>query len=222
MIRNLILLILGLLPSIIIAQTSETLNSPLLSTETPPQEALPNNVLVANQNVQAYGQTRQGRFVLSGSSELNCSSHAPTIVSDDISQDGNAAKYSFNFSPELSYFVIDNLAAGIFVDYTSTEYGEFKQNNFNAGPRITYFFGKGMVKPYLKSDLYFGSTTFDNYRYRIFGFGSGGGAVLFITSTIALNVGVSYSYKNYTNVNNSSAKKGFGGVDTDLGISLYF
>ncbi len=224
MLKKMLLLIIGILPMVSYGQESDEAGSSLTVNKSGSQLDSPvtNNVLVSNTTKVSLNHTQKGRFVLSGSSELNCSSQSPSIVSDDVSLDGNTEKYSFNFSPELSYFVIDDLAAGVFINYTSTEYGDFKQNHLTAGPRVTYFFGDGMIKPYLKSDFYFGTTSFDSMRYRILGFGTGGGAVVFITYSIAVNVGISYSRMGYTDVNNTSNKNAFGGVDTDLGISLYF
>lgn len=116
-------------------------------------------------------QTEKGSFIISGKTGLGFTSNTVKYKFDGQTIDGPKTN-TFNISPSVGYFVADNFALGLALDYNSTT---SKQNiemfdpNITGGystentketqtilsivPNATYFFSKGKTRPYLSAGL---------------------------------------------------------------------
>jgi len=116
-------------------------------------------------------QTEKGRFIISGKTGLGFTSNTVKYKNQDQTIDGPKTT-SFNISPGISYFAIDNLAIGLVVDYQSTtmkqsieifdpnitgaystENSKETQTILSIIPNAAYFFSNGKTRPYLSAGL---------------------------------------------------------------------
>ncbi len=110
------------------------------------------------------------------------------------------------FSPRVAYFVIDNFAAGLEVNYVYLDISpegtdnSFNQTIFTAGPFVRYYFDIEKFKPFLelgatfgniksKSDFSFGNNESNAAILDIFG---GGGLAVFLNEKVSLDVLIGY------------------------------
>ncbi|HKO76857.1 MAG TPA: outer membrane beta-barrel protein [Flavobacterium sp.] len=117
-------------------------------------------------------QTEKGTFAISGKTGLGFNSSTVKYEYQGQSTDGPKIS-SFNISPSVSYFIIDNLAIGLEFDYTtattkqqilvandySTGFGysaidtKSTETTFSVIPTATYFFSKEKFRPYITAGM---------------------------------------------------------------------
>ncbi|OOG71884.1 outer membrane protein [Flavobacterium sp. A45] len=127
-------------------------------------------------------QTEKGTFAISGKTGLGFNSTTVKQETSGNSIDGPKTS-SFNISPSLGYFIINNLSLGLDFDYNtvttkrkavfldSGATGGFTivdekitQNTLSIIPTATYFFAKGKTRPYINAGMGFGNTK-QKYNY---------------------------------------------------------
>lgn len=160
-------------------------------------------------------QTEKGSWVVGGSTTLGFNSANTKYKYDGESTDGPKVS-TFNVTPSAGYFVIDKLAIGIDLGYTSTTSKieqDFLGNNYSVKstlstfsilPTATYYFkSDSKVLPYLgvgagystsKEKFTQTGTGSNNYEDNLNGFAwkGKGGIVFLLTSSIGIDLGVSY------------------------------
>lgn len=116
-------------------------------------------------------QTEKGSFIISGKTGLDFTSNNVKYKINEQTTDGPKTN-TFNISPTIGYFVVDNFALGLAIDYKSTrtkqqteifdpnisgayltENTKETQNILSIVPNGTYFFSKGKTRPYLGAGL---------------------------------------------------------------------
>jgi len=170
-------------------------------------------------------QTEKGSWVVGGSTTIGFNSVGTKVKADGDSYDGPKVS-TFNFTPSVGYFVMDKLAVGLDLGYTSITTkdsdGEFYEDEkvtnsvFTVLPTATYYFNSGTkIMPYIGAGVGYGSnkTKVDSYSYTVDGFTwkAKGGIAYLITDKVAVDLGVSfnqfsnkeeeygYEYKNIIN-----------------------
>ena len=183
-------------------------------------------------NALSYAQTEKGKIIISGATDLSLSSIKIQQESDGSGFNEEATVTKFNIEPSVSYFVIDNLALGLSLDFETgkekNDNAESKDNSCILGPSIRYYFGESNIKPYLRGDVMFGTGNYESEndlyeyesKYNIWGWDLGAGMALFLNDYVAFDLGLVYSFlKNVDKDNNSKYKtKGFA---LSGGISIY-
>jgi outer membrane protein len=190
-------------------------------------------------SIETFGQTDQGKFLLGGASDMT------TVFGKNKYKDNNSSNDSysylnFNFSPQIGFFVIDNLAVGasLPISFNSMEESNDdpdKYKYFSAGfaPFVRYYIGSGKIKPFGYTGIGFGSTknTHDSSlgnttttKYGYFSFELGAGAAFFINDNVALDLGLGFdSYATKAKENNPddlrSITTGFG---LNIGVTALF
>lgn len=125
-------------------------------------------------------QTEKGSFIISGKTGLDFTSNTVKYKSDGQTIDGPKTS-SFNISPGIGYFVTNNLAIGLALDYKSTitkQQIEIYDPNSTGGyltaktketlttfsiiPNLNYFFSKGKTRPYLGTGIGLANTKYKN------------------------------------------------------------
>ncbi|MNK09122.1 hypothetical protein D3C87_270720 [compost metagenome] len=180
--------------------------------------------LAAGLNVAANAQTEKGKWLVSGSTNVGFNSVSTKYKANDQSADGPKVN-TFNVSPSVGYFVVNNLSIGLGLDYNNTstkEVGDDRMSSstFTVMPTATYFFTKNTsVKPYLGAGAGFaaykekyGSVSQSNNG---FAWGVEGGLAYFISPKIAVDLGLGYGQVSVKesgvtiNANTFGAKVGF-------------
>lgn len=133
-------------------------------------------------------QTEKGTFAISGKTGLGFNSTTIKYENSGNTTDGPKTS-SFNITPSLSYFIIDNLSLGLDFDYktsTTKQHGiifystaingysrvEAKSTATSLAviPNATYFFSKGKVRPFIEAGIGYAnikqkSETSDSVQY---------------------------------------------------------
>ena len=103
-------------------------------------------------------------------------------------------QHLLHIEPVISYFVIDNLSAGLNISYqynkieTDTEPESVKIEQTFVGPIGKYYFGEGQYRPFVFVDYLF--LTGDNFKGGEIGFGAG--LMYHIAGNIGLNIQAKY------------------------------
>ncbi|MFT5891253.1 MAG: outer membrane protein [Dokdonia sp.] len=151
--------------------------------------------------------TAKGNFVVGGSSNFNFSSSTPKTRRSKGTDDDGIRSTRFSFTPNLGYFVIDNLAVGGGVSFTS---GRTKSNELDFDSRNTrtifsvfslYYFTEGNIKPFLQGSVGLGFSNSKNEmnsiesesKSSIFNYGFNGGVAFFIGKSFSVDLGAGYT-----------------------------
>lgn len=114
---------------------------------------------------------------------------------------------SFNLSPSMSWFVIDNVAIGGYISYSYYNYssGSAHTHSFSLGPAFRYYLtkeGKLRCFTYANFGIYSSFYTYNQEKdsNTTFNAGVGLGLAYFITEQVALEASVGYSLNNAFNI----------------------
>lgn len=141
-------------------------------------------------------QTEKGSFFISGKTNLGFTSNTIKYKAQGQTFDGSKTN-TFTISPNAGYFIVDNLALGLALDYktstTKTKTGteiespydptftngtKEKQTTLSIIPNVTYFFSEGKTRPYLNTGVGFANTKNKN-NYTMY---NSSGDILFSSS----------------------------------------
>jgi len=126
---------------------------------------------------------------------------------------------SFNFDPNVGFFVGDNFALGGALGFSSSKLGELNTTTFGIGPFARYYFGTTSTKPFVVTEVDFLSTSFKTNGIKTnssgFGWLLGLGFAAFINETIAVEGVSGYNYSKFKNTDGS------GGFALRLGFQVY-
>ncbi|MDY3317290.1 outer membrane beta-barrel protein [Riemerella anatipestifer] len=168
-------------------------------------------------------QTEKGSWVVEGKTNLGFNSISTKEKANG--QSSEAKKTSkFNFNPSVGYFVMDNLALGLELGFSSEKVGKATNSTFSLLPNATYYFATGsQFRPYLGAGVGYASSTYkyDNVSATVGGLAWGvkGGGVYMLNKTAGINLGLGYNQFSTTN-NNVTTTVGTFGVNA--GFSLFF
>lgn len=188
-------------------------------------------------SVQA--QTEKGSWVVSGKTGIGFNSATTKYSAQGHSVDGPEVS-TFSVTPSVGYFVIDNLAVGVDLGFTSTKTTfknsdldvnyEDKQQLFSILPNATYYFATATkARPYLGAGIGYGSLTasdiFSGDQTTKGGFlwGVKGGLVYLLNSTVGLDLGVGYnSFTTKQTESGVELKTTANTLGVNGGITLFF
>lgn len=190
--------------------------------------------------ISINGQTEKGKVLLGGQTNLTFLATSSSWKTDDGSGDYDKTRY-LEITPQIGYFLSDNLLAGILVPLTYKKefenYYSIKSFSTNFVPLLQLYFGKSKVKPYIFGalGLGFGKIINDDsdfpspikYKVKSFIWDVGGGAAFFMNDKVSIDLGLGYAY-NSDNIRSKSPlvfqpertdiNKGF---VTEIGIYVY-
>lgn len=145
-------------------------------------------------------------------------------VGYNSSKAGDAKTTVFNFSPNLGYFFINNLAGGLRVDLqnSATDLGmlEVESSSTLVSPFLRYYVLPAAKKLNVFADVSagFGSTKFEGVKNSSTALGVAAGPVFFITRNAALEFQVGYTSIKTKDVEERTANMGVGlGLQIHLG-----
>lgn len=191
------------------------------------------SILLVSTNL-ILSQTEQGKFVISGATSLQFMNR--TIEYEyEGSSIGESKTNSFSILPSVSYFVIDNLAIGLFADFTSVSQddsrGKIKSKSIILLPSALYYFAvKGDLKPVAQVGLGYGTITsesesgyFSEFKSKESGLAVnfGGGVAYFINEFVSLNFGLAYTMANLKDSDDSDYVMKHADFSAKVGISVF-
>lgn len=193
-------------------------------------------------------QTEKGTFMISGETSLGFTSTNVKYKNHGISNDGPKTT-SFNISPSVGFFVIDNLAIGLDFDYktaTTKQHGityydpsingysniEAKNTETSLAimPNATYFFSKGKARPFIEAGIGYAniqqktessfSTMYSKLESNNNGYVWGVGGGLAYFITNTVSFDIGLGYGEY-NYNEEDTKVKSGAFSANIGISIF-
>lgn len=148
-------------------------------------------------------QITKGNWMVGGSGSFINYESTYQDNNTEITQTGNG----FNLSPNLGYFIIDNVALGAVVSFNFSNPSGDNNNSHGYGisPFVRYYFRKPdkMINPFLQTSYSFnegksesgGSNKSTGYTIK-------GGSALFFNSSVALELSLNYDSQKF----NSNSK----------------
>ena len=190
----------------------------------------------------SYSQTRQGKFVVSGGTNVKLLfSKLDPNTNDVVDKQVKVQDYAVDAG--VGYFIIDNLAININILYQHSYskkqlylgpvYEEDIQNTLNLAPSITYFFPvEGKLRPNISLGAGYVTSkernnqipSSDNIVYHFGGLSlnAGAGVSYFLNRSVSLDLGFQYlrnKLNDKTNERRSQLQKIYGVM---AGLSVYF
>lgn len=179
-------------------------------------------------------QTEKGSWVVGGSTTIGFNSVGSKVDYNGGSVDGPKVS-TFNFTPSVGYFVMNKLAVGLDLGFTSvsTKYNDDGSNDkyttstFSLMPTATYYFTtESKLFPYLGAGLGYASTKEkdNSYETKVDGFAwkGKGGVAYFITDKVAIDIGLSYHrYSNKDTYDGQDIKTKINTFGVGAGLSIF-
>jgi len=190
--------------------------------------------------ISINGQTEKGRVLLGGQTNLTFLSKSSSWKTDDGSGEYYRTRY-LEITPQIGYFLSNNLLAGILVPLSYKkefeDYYSLKSSSIDFVPLLQLYFSKSKVKPYIYGALGtgFGKIINDDpdfpspvkYNTISFIWDVGAGAAFFLNNNVSIDLGFGYAY-NSDNIKSKSPivfdperkdiDKGF---LTEIGVYVY-
>jgi hypothetical protein len=172
-------------------------------------------------------QNEAGTILLSGASDLNFTSLSISSIDVDGTDVDPAdlgmddATNEFGLSVTGGYFLMDGLAAGLIIDYTSSSEGDFSSSSMTIGPMVRYYIGESGINTTLaygigSSSEDDGTDSYDGPSLSILSLGVGYQVML--SDNISINPSLAY---NMVTAKNDDLTIKMGGIAFALGIGLH-
>lgn len=146
-------------------------------------------LLFLTANVHAESPTDKGVYGLGGS-----------ISYRNIDRDSGSDLNVFQISPSVRYFIYDNIAVGVSLEYEKWN-GSIDSKTYGIGPTLRYYFPNITANPFLEAGY-----TYSKIRYEIPNlpakvssndYSIAFGLDLFLSRNVSIEPIVKYSWKNY-------------------------
>jgi len=176
----------------------------------------------------AFSQTDQGKLIIGGSSNLGLNFRTSETEINGNNNGSEQKTTSFNISPNIGYFIIDNLAVGISLPFNtgSSKFDDGKStfSSFVVSPFVRYYFTQSNIKPYILGRVGFGSSkssfrssfSDNDSKSNVFNFGFGGGVAIFVNDFVSFNLGINYG--NSTSKPNNDSVADIKTTNSNLGF----
>jgi opacity protein-like surface antigen len=190
-------------------------------------------LLIIGISLSAVAQTTKGSLLLGGQTSLNLD-FSKTKWKSDLGSGDDSKSTSFEFSPELGYFVIDNMAIGVslpinYSTMTDSDDDKMTRSSFVFAPFLKYYFGDSMMKPFLNGSIGFGKGSMkydlgsgfsDSYSMTMFAYQVGAGLGVFLNEKVSLDLGLRWSSTSTIQVeaNPNNSKTTSSGLGFGIGV----
>ena len=186
-------------------------------------------ILVFTFNVNA--QTEKGNWFFGADAGVSFTSSNTKFEFDGEELDGEIKTSVFSVTPSANYFVIDNLAIGLDLGFSSSttkfegdgDDEEDKSNSFMVIPNGTYFFGEGTTRPYIGAGAGIMSTGGEEDASKFSGLAikGQGGVAIFIRDNVAVNIGLEYLNTKLSNKEESDFKTKTSTFGVGVGFNIF-
>lgn len=195
-------------------------------------------------------QTNHGDFMLGAHSSLNLSGSGGELMGlgfsrikfksdrDGFNEADPDKAVSLNFTPKVGYFVTDNIALGLDLNFATSKvtYGTSEDENtqklFTTGPFVRYYIPTPTVLPFVEVGGAFGriSTKFDNSligaqitKYNVVALTGGAGVAAPLGENVMLDIMAGYSSITTKEVqdNDDNDRTVTGTISLQLGFTVF-
>jgi hypothetical protein len=142
----------------------------------------------------ASAQISKGQWLVGGNASFK---------SEKFGSSDNNKVTTFEFKPDVGYFFLDNLAAGIRFNYSSSKVkSEDKANTYLlAGPFVRYYFLPAVQKVNIFVDGTYGfGKEGQDPKINLNGYEFTAGPAIFLSPNVALELGISYQSLKYKDI----------------------
>ena len=176
-----------------------------------------------------YAQTEKGNWMAGSDLGLSFNSVKTTPRYDGRASD-DLTENTFKFTPNINYFVINNLAVGLGLSYENTtakvRNNETKKNTFIIAPNATYFFPiGGKLDPFVGAKIghtWFSKGSNDSQKFRGLTVGAKGGIAYFVNEGAAITGYLGYDYYRLTQKKDNKYEQRIGNFGVGIGVALFF
>ncbi len=166
-------------------------------------------------------QTTKGRVMMSGSTNMALMTGSSKVEYGGEKSDG-VSNTNFEFTPQVSYFFIDNLAVGLGMEFAFADNDGTNTTSIMVGPTARYYFGGEKLKPFADGSIAFGSTKSEDIKFSAFGTSIQGGIAYFFNDHVAFDAAMGYQYIGMKNQDNKDLKIKNNSFALNLGFSILF
>lgn len=175
----------------------------------------------------SYAQTEKGNWFAGSDLGLSYTSKTEKNT-DDGREISNTTKSTLKFTPNINYFVIDNLAVGLGLEYenSKTKGVSDSENTFAIAPNATYFFPlSANLAPFVGAKVGYamkseGSSDANKGNGLVFG--GKAGIAYFVNQGAAITGYVGYDAYSFKNKANNKIKAEKGTLGVGVGVALFF
>ena len=175
----------------------------------------------------SYAQTEKGNWF--AGSDLGLSYTSETITPKYDGTKGSETTVStLKFTPNVNYFVIDNLAVGLGLEYTNSKAkgASDSENIFTIAPNATYFFPlSANLAPFVGAKVGYAMASAgssDANKDNGLVFGGKAGIAYFVNQGAAITGYVGYDSYSLKNKANSKVETQRGLLGVGVGVALFF
>jgi len=144
-------------------------------------------------------QTEQGTILIEGGSNLNYSSlkvNSIEIDGEAMDLDDVEATNTLGFKVTGGYFVMDGLAVGLLLDYSSESEGDYSSSSMTIGPIARYYIGESGMWAQLSYGIGSSSDKYDGESEdgpSIGALGIGVGYAIMLSDNVSLSPSLGYT-----------------------------
>ena len=176
-----------------------------------------------------YAQTEKGNWMAGSDLGLSFNSVKTTPRYDGRASD-DLTENTFKITPNINYFVINNLAVGLGLSYENTtakvRNNETKKNTFIIAPNATYFFPlSANLAPFVGAKVGYAMASAgssDANKDNGLVFGGKAGIAYFVNQGAAITGYVGYDSYSLKNKADSKAETQRGILGVGVGVALFF
>ena len=173
----------------------------------------------------SYAQTEKGNWF--AGSDLGLSYTSETVKEkNDGTEKSNSTVSTLKFTPNVNYFVIDNLAVGLGLEYSTTKKESSDENKFAIAPNATYFFPlSANLAPFVGAKVGYAmesAGSSDASKYNGLVFGGKAGIAYFVNQGAAITGYVGYDNYSLKNKADSKLENQRGILGVGVGVALFF
>lgn len=157
--------------------------------------------------ISANSQITKGNWMVGGSG--NFTNYKSTFQNNNI--ETTQTGYGFNISPNLGYFIADNVALGsaLSFGFSNPSGNDNNSHGYGLAPFVRYYFRKSdkMINPFLQTSYGFSKGKSDSGgSSKTNGYNIKGGSAIFFNSSVAVELTLNYDSSKY---NSDSKSKYF-------------
>jgi outer membrane protein len=183
--------------------------------------------------IKSFGQTDHGRVLAGTGSNISFNSYSTNWKSNSGNDQGGKTS-DFTFYPEIGYFPVNNLAAGIslYLDFNSTKNEGVTEssNSYAFTPFVRYYMGKEKIRPFLQAGIGFGggkSKTVSNITtlessHTTSTYELSGGLAYFLNDNISVDFKVGFHSNTFKNDGDNTVNYKYTNNNFGMGLAFNF
>ena len=173
----------------------------------------------------SYAQTEKGNWFAGSDLGLSYTSETTTPKYDGT-KGNKTTESTFKITPNVNYFVIDNLAVGLGLEYSTTKKESSDENKFAIAPNATYFFPlSANLAPFVGAKVGYAMASAgssDANKDNGLVFGGKAGIAYFVNQGAAITGYVGYDSYSLKNKADSKSETQKGTLGVGVGVALFF